>query len=168
MDRQRIIGDLVVRLRIKEDNKLARKIAICLILPKQIWLSMVSVQRLSKEKEILIWIKGKVKYLDPKTRIVKTKFQGACFNFGAMVYDITAIWAIKWTWWVATLRNGGLIPGLPYVSAEISLINYFRAIDDREKLYMSNSATVDLQGVGDVILKMTYEKELKLTYYLYV
>ncbi|GJV61684.1 retrotransposon protein, putative, ty1-copia subclass [Tanacetum coccineum] len=31
------------------------------------------------------------------------------------------------------------------------------------KLYMGNSATVDIKGEGDVILKMTSEKELKLT-----
>ncbi|GJY48754.1 hypothetical protein Tco_0438710, partial [Tanacetum coccineum] len=31
-----------------------------------------------------------------------------------------------------------------------------------------NSATADIKGEGDVILKMTSEKELKLTNFLYV
>ncbi|GJR62490.1 pol polyprotein [Tanacetum coccineum] len=35
-------------------------------------------------------------------------------------------------------------------------------------LYMGNSATADIKGEGDVILKMTSEKELKLTNVLYV
>ncbi|GJW98979.1 retrotransposon protein, putative, ty1-copia subclass, partial [Tanacetum coccineum] len=37
------------------------------------------------------------------------------------------------------------------------------AVDNGEKLYMGNSATTDIKGEGDVILKMTSEKELKLT-----
>nr|GFC94746.1 enoyl-[acyl-carrier-protein] reductase [NADH], chloroplastic [Tanacetum cinerariifolium] len=32
-----------------------------------------------------------------------------------------------------------------------------------KKLYMGNSATVDIKGEGDVVLKTTSEKELKLT-----
>nr|GEY26529.1 retrotransposon protein, putative, Ty1-copia subclass [Tanacetum cinerariifolium] len=38
-----------------------------------------------------------------------------------------------------------------------------KAVDNGEKLYMSNSVTADIKGEGDVILKMTSEKELKLT-----
>ncbi|GJV47162.1 retrovirus-related pol polyprotein from transposon TNT 1-94 [Tanacetum coccineum] len=36
-----------------------------------------------------------------------------------------------------------------------------RAVDNGQKLYMGNSATADIKGEGDVILKMTSEKELK-------
>ncbi|GJT55529.1 pol polyprotein [Tanacetum coccineum] len=43
-----------------------------------------------------------------------------------------------------------------------------RAVDNGQKLYMGNSATADIKGEGDVILKMTSEKELKLTNVLYV
>ncbi|GJU25639.1 retrotransposon protein, putative, ty1-copia subclass [Tanacetum coccineum] len=42
------------------------------------------------------------------------------------------------------------------------------AVDNGQKLYMGNSATADIKGEGDVILKMTSEKELKLTNVLYV
>ncbi|GJX58632.1 retrotransposon protein, putative, ty1-copia subclass [Tanacetum coccineum] len=38
-----------------------------------------------------------------------------------------------------------------------------RAVDNREKLYMGNSANADIKGEGDAILKMTSKKELKLT-----
>nr|GFB31061.1 uncharacterized protein [Tanacetum cinerariifolium] len=37
-----------------------------------------------------------------------------------------------------------------------------------ENLYMGNSATADIKGEGDVVLKMTSEKELKLTNVLYL
>nr|GEX25606.1 hypothetical protein [Tanacetum cinerariifolium] len=38
----------------------------------------------------------------------------------------------------------------------------------REKLYMGNFATADIKGEKDLILKMTFEKEFKLTNVLYV
>ncbi|GJT33489.1 hypothetical protein Tco_0923908, partial [Tanacetum coccineum] len=43
-----------------------------------------------------------------------------------------------------------------------------KTIDNGEKLYMGNSATPDIKGEGDVILKMISGKELKLTNVLYV
>ncbi|GJT35626.1 enoyl-[acyl-carrier-protein] reductase [NADH], chloroplastic [Tanacetum coccineum] len=53
------------------------------------------------------------------------------------------------------------------VVAMISEVNLV-AVDNGQKLYMGNSATADIKGEGDVILKMTSEKELKLTNVLYV
>nr|GEW01361.1 aquaporin TIP4-2 [Tanacetum cinerariifolium]GEW52360.1 aquaporin TIP4-2 [Tanacetum cinerariifolium] len=41
-------------------------------------------------------------------------------------------------------------------------------VDNEEKMYMGDSVTADIKGEGDVILKMTSEKELKLTNVLYV
>ncbi|GKG56534.1 hypothetical protein Tco_0579858, partial [Tanacetum coccineum] len=43
------------------------------------------------------------------------------------------------------------------------MFHSFRAVDKGQKLYMGNSATADIKGEGDVVLKMTSEKELKLT-----
>ncbi|GKD45358.1 hypothetical protein Tco_1270003, partial [Tanacetum coccineum] len=43
-----------------------------------------------------------------------------------------------------------------------------KAVDNGQKLYMGNSITADIKGEGDVVLKMTSEKELKLTNFLYV
>ncbi|GJR67774.1 pol polyprotein [Tanacetum coccineum] len=48
------------------------------------------------------------------------------------------------------------------------MFHSFRAVENGEKLYMGNSATADIKGEGDVILKMTSEKELKVTNVLYV
>nr|GEZ00526.1 retrotransposon-related protein [Tanacetum cinerariifolium] len=50
---------------------------------------------------------------------------------------------------------------------ELKLTNVL-AVDNGQKLYMSNSATANIKGGGDVVLKMTSEKELKLTNVLYV
>ncbi|GKE67144.1 hypothetical protein Tco_1521305, partial [Tanacetum coccineum] len=58
--------------------------------------------------------------------------------------------------------NMDMITMVSDVIAIISEVNLV-AVDDGEKLYMGNSATTDIKGEGDVILKMTSEKELKLT-----
>ncbi|GKB81901.1 retrovirus-related pol polyprotein from transposon TNT 1-94 [Tanacetum coccineum] len=48
------------------------------------------------------------------------------------------------------------------------MFHSFRAVDNGEKLYMGNYATANIKGEGDVIRKMTSEKELKSTNVLYV
>ncbi|GKF74882.1 hypothetical protein Tco_0224326, partial [Tanacetum coccineum] len=64
-------------------------------------------------------------------------------------------------WWVDTGATC-------HVCADKSMFYSLRAVDNKEKLYIGNSATVDIKGEGDVILKMTSEKELKLTNVLFV
>ncbi|GJY79840.1 retrotransposon protein, putative, ty1-copia subclass [Tanacetum coccineum] len=64
-------------------------------------------------------------------------------------------------WWVDTEATR-------HVCADKSMFHSFRSVDNGQKLYMGNSATFDIKGEGDVILKMTSEKELKLTNVLYV
>nr|GFC26747.1 zinc finger, CCHC-type [Tanacetum cinerariifolium] len=88
--------------------------------------------------------KGKAEYLAPKARIVKQKFQGTCYN-----YDQPVV--------------GGLILRQPVTCVDKSMFHSFSAVDNGEKLYMGNSATADIKGEGYVILKMTSEKEFKLT-----
>nr|GEY59544.1 uncharacterized protein [Tanacetum cinerariifolium] len=48
------------------------------------------------------------------------------------------------------------------VNDNVDMISMIAA-DNEEKLYMVNSITVDIKGEGDIILKMTSDKELKLT-----
>ncbi|GKB70715.1 retrovirus-related pol polyprotein from transposon TNT 1-94, partial [Tanacetum coccineum] len=142
--------------------------------------------------------KGKAKYLAPKAGIVKQKFQGTCYNYDqpghraanckmpkrvnprqanmvndsidmiAMVFDVIAmisevnlVGSNNSGWWVDTEATR-------HVCADKSMFYSLRAVDNAEKLYMGNSATADIKGEGDVILKMTFEKELKLTNVLYV
>nr|GEX15807.1 enoyl-[acyl-carrier-protein] reductase [NADH], chloroplastic [Tanacetum cinerariifolium] len=57
-------------------------------------------------------------------------------------------------------------------SAKANMIEHARsssrAVDNGQKLYMGNSATANIKGEGNIVLKMTSEKELKLTNVLYV
>nr|GFC79889.1 uncharacterized protein [Tanacetum cinerariifolium] len=54
-----------------------------------------------------------------------------------------------------------------YLASKAGIVKQ-KVVDNGQKLYMGNSATADIKGEGDVILKMTSEKELKLANVLYV
>nr|GEZ14654.1 retrotransposon protein, putative, Ty1-copia subclass [Tanacetum cinerariifolium] len=137
--------------------------------------------------------KEKSEYLAPKAGIVKQKFQGTCYNCDqpghraanckmpkrvnphqenmvnddvdmiAMVSDVYAV--ISEVNLVGTNHGGWWIDtgATRHVCADKSMFHSFRAIDNGQKLYLGNSATADIKGEGDVILKITSEKELKLT-----
>nr|GEZ14757.1 cytochrome 89A2 [Tanacetum cinerariifolium] len=79
----------------------------------------------------------------------------------AMISEVNLVGANNSGWWVDT----GVTR---HVCADKSMFHSFRAVENGEKLYMGNSASADIKGEGDVILKMTSEKELKLTNVLYV
>ncbi|GJQ91822.1 retrovirus-related pol polyprotein from transposon TNT 1-94 [Tanacetum coccineum] len=139
-----------------------------------------------------------VEYLAPKAGIVKQKFQGTCYNCDqpghraanckmpkrvnprqanmvdenvdmiamvsdvcAMISEVNLVGTNNSGWWIDTGATR-------HVCADKSMFHSFRAVDNGQKLYMGNSATADIKGEGDVILKMTSEKELKLTNVLYV
>ncbi|GKD87780.1 zinc finger, CCHC-type containing protein, partial [Tanacetum coccineum] len=81
------VEDLIVRLRIEEDNKLAQKNTY---VPDSSKDNMVEHAGLSLKsnskakgkgkKKIDKKCKGKAEYLAPKAGIVKQKFQGTCYN----------------------------------------------------------------------------------------
>ncbi|GJU29687.1 retrotransposon protein, putative, ty1-copia subclass [Tanacetum coccineum] len=143
-------------------------------------------------------VKGKVEYLALKARIIKQKFQRTYYNCDqpghcavnckmpkrvnprqanivndnmdmiamvsyviSMIYEVNLVGSKNSSWWVDTGATR-------HVCADKSMFHSFRAVDTGEKLYIGNSTTVDIKGEGDVILKMTSEKELKLTNVLYV
>ncbi|GKB13852.1 retrovirus-related pol polyprotein from transposon TNT 1-94 [Tanacetum coccineum] len=199
------VEDLVVRLRIEEDNKLAQKDTYA---PDSAKANMVEHagsslrsnpkgkgkdKRKNDKKS-----KGKSEYLAPKAGIVKQKFQGTCYNCDqpghraanckmpkrvnprqanmvdenvdmiamvsdvcAMISEVNLVGTNNSGWWIDTGATR-------HVCADKSMFHSFRAVDNGQKLYMGNSATADIKGEGDVILKMTSEKELKLTNVLYV
>ncbi|GJX69899.1 hypothetical protein Tco_0307070 [Tanacetum coccineum] len=78
-----------------------------------------------------------------------------------MISEVNLVGSNNSGWWVDTGATH-------HVCAGKSMFHSFRTVDNGEKLYMGNSATADIKGEGDVILKMTSEKELKLTNVLYV
>ncbi|GJX23326.1 retrovirus-related pol polyprotein from transposon TNT 1-94 [Tanacetum coccineum] len=73
-----------------------------------------------------------------------------------MNFEVNLVGSNNIGWWVDTGATR-------HVCADKSMFHSFRAVDNGEKLYIGNSATTDIKGEGDVILKMTSEKELKLT-----
>ncbi|GKA67032.1 RNA-directed DNA polymerase, eukaryota [Tanacetum coccineum] len=101
--------------------------------------------------------KGKSEYLAPKAGIVKQKFQGTYENVDmiamvsdvcAMISEVNLVGTNNSGWWIDTGATR-------HVCADKSMFHSFRAVDNGQKLYMGNSATADIKGEGDVILKMT-------------
>ncbi|GJR75827.1 pol polyprotein [Tanacetum coccineum] len=173
------VKELVVHLCIEEDNKLAQKNTFT---PDSAKANMVehagsSARSNSKgkgkdEKKNDKKGKGKAEYLAPKAIIRATPRQANLVNDNmdmlaivsdviAMISDVNLVGSNNSDWWVDTRETR-------HVCADKGMFHSFRAVDNGEKLYMGNSATADIKGEGDVILKMTFEKELKLTNVLYV
>nr|GFA40241.1 hypothetical protein [Tanacetum cinerariifolium] len=138
--------------------------------------------------------KGNYEYLNPKAGIVKQKSQGTCYNYDqpghhaancnmpkrmnprqenmmnddvdmiAMVSDVCAmIYEVNLVEWLTVDRSciWAILKLLISRAKEI-------AVNSGQKLYMGNSETADIKGERDVVLKMTSDKELKLTNALYV
>ncbi|GKE90069.1 hypothetical protein Tco_1567544, partial [Tanacetum coccineum] len=74
----------------------------------------------------------------------------------AMISEVNLVGTNHGGWWIDTGETH-------HVCADKSMFHSVRAVDNGQKLYMGNSATADIKGEGDVVLKMTSEKELKLT-----
>ncbi|GJX20384.1 retrovirus-related pol polyprotein from transposon TNT 1-94 [Tanacetum coccineum] len=82
-------------------------------------------------------------------------------NVCTMISEVNLIGTNHGDWWIYT-------GAARHVCADKSMFHSFRAVDNRQKLYMGNSATADIKGEEDVVLKMTSEKVLKLINVLYV
>nr|GEX75211.1 hypothetical protein [Tanacetum cinerariifolium] len=189
------VEDLVIRLCIKEDNRLAQKDTYT---PDSAKANMIEHdgsssrsnpkgkgkdKRKNDKKS-----KGKSEYLDPKAEIMKQKFQGTCYNCDqpghratnckmpkqvnprqvnmvnddvdliamvsdvcAMIFEENLVGTNHGGWWIDTRA-------IHYVCADKSMFYFFRAVGNGHKLYMGNSATADIKGEGDVVLKMISEK----------
>ncbi|GJW34319.1 pol polyprotein [Tanacetum coccineum] len=158
------IEDLVGRLRIKEDNKLAQKNTYK---PNSTKANMVEHATSSSKSNPKGKCKGKGKndkkskgkaeYLAPKAGIVKQMFQWNCYKCDQPGHRAANCKMPKWV----IPRQANM------VNDNVDMISMI-AVDNEEKLYMLNSATSDIKGEGDIILNMTSEKELKLTNVLYV
>ncbi|GKC50193.1 hypothetical protein Tco_1072938 [Tanacetum coccineum] len=192
------VEDLIVRLRIEEDNKLALKKSY---VPESAKENVVEAGQSSNANKGKACVKGngKMAYLGPKGKDFKNKFK--CYNYGklghkvtdcrlpkreahrqanviehmhddvefvAMVYDLTTMISEMnlvgfntSDWWVDT--------GVTHhVCSNKSLFSSFKEVTNGEQLFMGNSATSEVKGEGDVMLKMTSGKELKLKNVLFV
>ncbi|GJV82223.1 pol polyprotein [Tanacetum coccineum] len=171
------VEDLVVRLRIEEDNKLAHKDTYT---PDSAKANMVEhagsssrfnskgnkKDKRNNDKKS----KGKSEYLAPKAGIVNPRQENMVnddVDMIAMMSDMCAM--ISEVNLVGTTHGGWCIDigATRHVCTDKSMFHSFRAVDNGQKLYMGNSVTADIKGEGDVVLKMTSKKELKLTNVLY-
>ena len=188
------IEDLVIRLRIEEDNKgFERKMAHN---PYEAKANFVEHGQGSKFKKGNN--KGKGTKLGPKWGVFKKqKFIEKCFNCGKqghkspdcrlpkrnklkeanVVDDISKdVSEIVLTAVISEVNLVGSNPkewwidtgATRHVCSDKMMFSTFEPIETGEKVFMRNSATSDIKGQGKVVLKMTYRKELTLTNVLYV
>ncbi|GJY82321.1 hypothetical protein Tco_0495697 [Tanacetum coccineum] len=180
------VEDLVICLHIVEDNKLAQKNTYT---PDSAKANMVehvgsSLKSNSKEKgkdkrKNDKKGKGKADYLAPKVELcMQIPKRGKLYRRKiklndnmdmiamvsvviSMIFEVNLVGSNTSSWWVDTGETH-------HVCADKSMFHSLKVVDNGERLYMGNSVTADIKGEGDVILKMTSEKELKLTNVLYV
>ncbi|KAL6318546.1 hypothetical protein AAG906_000624 [Vitis piasezkii] len=188
------IEDLIIRLRIEEDNRRSEKKGAHTL--NEAKANFVEHGQSSKAKTNNN--KGKGSKLGPKGGISKKpKFQGKCFNCGKqghksvdcrlpkknkpkeanVIDDITRnVSDIDLTAVVSEVNLVGSNPkewwidtgATRHVCSDKKMFSTFEPIENGEKVFMGNSATSEIKGQGKVILKMTSGKELTLTNVLYV
>ncbi|RVW26496.1 Retrovirus-related Pol polyprotein from transposon TNT 1-94 [Vitis vinifera] len=188
------IEDLIIRLRIEEDNRRSEKKGAHTL--NEAKANFVEHGQSSKAKTNNN--KGKGSKLGPKGGISKKpKFQGKCFNCGKqghksvdcrlpkknkpkeanVIDDITKnVSDIDLTAVVSEVNLVGSNPkewwidtgATRHVCSDKKMFSTFEPIENGEKVFMGNSATSEIKGQGKVILKMTSGKELTLTNVLYV
>ena len=78
-----------------------------------------------------------------------------------MVLEVNLMSTNSKEWWIDMRATH-------YVFYDKIRFNTYKEVEDGKKLYLGNAATADIKGVGDVILKMTSGKEVKLRDVLYV
>ncbi|GJT59508.1 retrovirus-related pol polyprotein from transposon TNT 1-94 [Tanacetum coccineum] len=165
------VEDLVVRLRIEEDDRLAQK---------DTYIPDSAKANMTEHAGSSLRFQGTCYNCDqPGHRAANCKMpkrvnphQANIVNNDvdmiamvsdvcAMISEVNLVGTNHGGWWIDTGATR-------HVCADKSMFHSFRAVDNGQKLYMGNSATDDIKGEGDVVLKMTSEKELKLTNVLYV
>ncbi|RVW85618.1 Retrovirus-related Pol polyprotein from transposon TNT 1-94 [Vitis vinifera] len=188
------IEDLIIRLRIEEDNRRSEKKGAHTL--NEAKANFMEHGQSSKAKTNNN--KGKGSKLGPKGGISKKpKFQGKCFNCGKqghksvdcrlpkknkpkeanVIDDITKnVSNIDLTVVVSEVNLVGSNPkewwidtgATRHVCSDKKMFSTFEPIKNGEKVFMGNSATSEIKGQGKVILKRTSGKELTLTNVLYV
>ena len=185
------IKELIVRLRIEEDNMCSEKRVSS---QYKIKANVVEHGQSSKFKKKT----SKGFNLGPKGGISKKqKFQGKCFNcdkmghkaancrlsnknknkeayvmeeitqevdnlnLSAVVFEVNPFGYNPREWWIDTGATR-------HVCSNKNMFTSFELIDSGEKLFMGNSATSEIQEQGKVILKMTCGKNLTLNNVMYV
>ncbi|XP_073138938.1 uncharacterized protein [Henckelia pumila] len=182
------VEELIVQLRIEEDNKSSEK---RLYSPSVAKANIVEQKKSSKAKKFAA---GGSK-LGPKKYTFKKKFLGKCYNCGgpghkfseckkpkrnretnlmediskevsnmdlcAVISELNMDGSNPREWWIDTGATR-------HVCYDKEMFATLAVSENGDKLFMGNSATSDIKGQGKVILKMTSGKELTLNNMLYV
>ncbi|KAJ0492733.1 putative RNA-directed DNA polymerase [Helianthus annuus] len=82
-------------------------------------------------------------------------------DLSILVTEVNLVGQNNKDWWVDTGATR-------HVCFDKSLFNTFKEVTNGEKVFMRNSATAEIKGEGNVVLKMTSGKELTLSNVLYV
>ena len=188
------IEDLVIRLRIEEDNKGYEKKMVHN--PNEAKANFVEHGQSSKFKKANN--KGKDTKLGPKGGVSKKqKILGICFNCGkqghkpsdcrlpkrnkpkeANVIDHISkdVSNIELTVVISKVNLVGSNPkewwidtsATHHVCFDKKMFSTFEPVETRERVFMGNSTTSDIKGQGKVVLKMMSGKEWTFTNVLYV
>ena len=79
----------------------------------------------------------------------------------SVISDVNLVGSNPKEWWIDTGATC-------HVYLDKKMFSTFEPIETGEKVFMGNSATLEIKGQGKVVLKMTYRKELTLTNVLHV
>ena len=178
------VEDLIVRLRIEEDNKAAEKMSR----------GNSTISRVNFVEEDPTKLKKRKKASGPKSNPPKNKFNGNCFNcvkYGigllnagvlrrtkkkdqanlaeskkemddlcAMLSECNLVGNPR-EWWIDSGASS-------HVCANKELFSSYTPALTDEKLFMANSAVATVEGTGKVLLKMTSGKVVTLNRVSYV
>ncbi|XP_073133324.1 uncharacterized protein [Henckelia pumila] len=176
------VEELIVRLRIEEDNKSSEKRLYSSSAAKA---NIIEQKKSSKAKRFA----GGGSKLGPKKDTFKKKFLGKCYNCGgpghksseckkpkrnreanllediskevsnmdicAVISEVNMVGSNPREWWIDTGATC-------HICYEKDIFATLDESENGEKLFMGNSATSDIKGQGKVIFKMTFGKELTL------
>ena len=82
-------------------------------------------------------------------------------DFIAVISKVNLVGSNPKEWWIN-------IGATCHVCLDKKMFSTFDPIETKEKVFIGNSTTFEIKGQGQVVLKMTYRKEVTLTNVLYV
>ncbi|XP_074569769.1 uncharacterized protein LOC141826428 [Curcuma longa] len=162
------VEDLIVRLRIEEDNKSSER---------KIFSQATEKANVVEHGQSSKWKNSKSSKIGPRGGVSKKKFSGKCFNCDrvghkssecrkpkkkqeanlneglevddlcAVITELNLVCSNPRQWWMDTGATR-------HVCCNKELLHNFEEVKG-EKLYMGNLATSDVMGQGKVVLKMT-------------
>ena len=79
----------------------------------------------------------------------------------AIIYEVNLVGSNPKEWWIETSATR-------HVCSDKKMLSTFEPTETGENAYMRNSATFEIKGQGNVVLKMIYGNEMTITNVLYV